>query len=270
MKLLYQWVPWAYSHIACTHVEQLLERKVAKIEWLPDFKSVWEKIDNTHIGVLPVENSYAGNIHENLYHFLRYDYKIIWEINLEIHHCLISKEKNIKNISKVYSHPQALSQCHDYLKKNKIHIEAHTDTAWAAQMISENNESWVAAIASDLAAKTYGLHILDRSIQDQKWNTTKFFVIVPKNSRLKMKNKKKKTSILFESKNIPAALYKCLWAFATNGVNLTKIESMPSLKWPFTYLFWMNFEWTLEDKCVEKSLEELQFFTNDIKILWEY
>ena len=270
MKLIYQWAPWAYSNIACFKANELIDEEITDMIWMPDFKSVWEQIDDNHIAILPVENSYAWNIHENLYNFLRYDFKIIWDINLEIDHCLLSKEENIKDIKKVYSHPQALDQCHNYLKKHWIKPIVFWDTAWAAEMITKKDEKWVWAIASDLAWDIYWLNILDEKIQDQDWNTTKFFVIVPKNSKIELKEKKWKTSIIFETKNIPAALYKCLWAFATNNVNLTKIESMPSLKWPFTYFFWMNFEWNLNDENVIKSMDELKFFTKQIKILWEY
>ena len=270
MKLIYQWVPWAYSNIACFKAKELLNIEITDILWMPDFKSVWETIDEQNIAVLPVENSYAWNIHENIYNFLRYDYKIIWEINLEIDHCLLSKEKNIKDIKQVYSHPQALDQCHDFLKKHNIKPITFWDTAWAAEMIIDKNEIWIWAIASKLAWDIYWLNVINQAIQDQNWNTTRFFIIVPKNSNIELKKKKWKTSIIFETKNIPAALHKCLWVFAENNVNLTKIESMPSLKWPFSYLFRINFEWTKNNINVEKSLKELSLFTKQIRILWEY
>ena len=270
MKLIYQWVPWAYSNLACFKAQELIDTEITDITWMPDFKSVWETIDEDHIAILPVENSYAWNIHENLYNFLRYDYKIIWEINLEIDHCLLSKEENLKDIKQVYSHSQALDQCHDFLKQNNIKPIVFWDTAWAAEMITKENVPWIWAIASSLAWDIYWLNIIENSIQDQNWNTTKFFIIVPKDSKVELISKKWKTSIIFETKNIPAALHKCLWAFATNNVNLTKIESMPSLRWPFTYLFWINFEWIKEDENVIKSLSELKIFTKNIRILWEY
>jgi len=270
MKLIYQWVPWAYSNLACFEAKELIENEITDITGMSDFKSVWDNIDENSIAVLPFENSYAWSIHENLYNFLRYDFKIIWEINLEINHCLLSKEENISDIKHVYSHPQALDQCHDFLKKNNIKPLLYSDTAWAAEMIIWKSEAWIWAIASTLAWDIYWLNVLNQGIQDQNWNTTKFFIIASKKSKVKYNNLKWKTSIIFETKNIPSALYKCLWAFATNNVNLTKIESMPSLKWPFTYLFWMNFEWTIENEDVKKSLEELEFFTKQIKILWEY
>ena len=270
MKIYYQWEPWAYSNLASLEVEKRITKKTKKIEGLIDFLSVWEKIEEGNIWVLPVENGYAGSIHENLYYFLRYDYKIIWEYDLEVNHCLLSLENDIKKVKKVYSHPQALSQVHDFLKKNEIKAEKFSDTAWAAKYISENKLTWVWAIASNLAWEIYWLNILKQNIADQKWNTTKFFIIAKNNEKIEFKNNSNKISIIFEAKNIPASLYKCLWAFATNDVNLVKIESMPNLKDPFSYMFFMTFEGRLKDDNIKKALEELDFFTNSIKILWEY
>jgi len=270
MNLLYQWVSWAYSHLACLQAKDMLDVEVNNIVWLPDFATVWSKLDNHNIWVLPVENSYAWNIHENLYNFLRNDFKIIWEINLHVNHCLLSKEKNIEDIKEVYSHPQALSQCHNFLKKQNIKAIEFWDTAWAAKMVADSDKKWIWALASSLAWETYGLNIIKEWVQDQDWNTTRFIIIASDDLELNIKNKSWKVSIIFETRNLPANLYKCLWAFATNNVNLTKIESMPSLKNPFTYMFWVDFEWELKDENVKKSLEELEFFTHYYKILGEY
>ena len=97
MNLIYQWVPWAYSNLASLKAKEMLNIEIENLIDKPDFSSVWEVMDNENIWVLPVENSYAGNIHENLYSFLRYDYKIIWEIDLQINHCLLSKETELEN-----------------------------------------------------------------------------------------------------------------------------------------------------------------------------
>lgn len=270
MNLIYQWIPWAYSNIACLKIKDLINIDIKEIIWLESFNSVWEKIDVNNIWIIPIENSYAWNIHENLYNFIRFKHKVIWQINLEVNHCLLSKENKISDIKEVYSHPQALNQCYEYLKKNNIKAISYSDTASAANMVKNSSQKWIWAIASDIAWEIYWLNILDKSIQDQNWNTTRFLIIADKNSKVKFKNKANKVSILFEAKNIPASLYKCLWAFATNNVNLTKIESLPSLKDPFSYLFWLDFEWNLSDENVIKSLDELKFFTKNIKILGEY
>ena len=270
MKLIYQWVPWAYSNITCLKASKLIEWEITDIICVDDFSSLWNSIDEENIWIIPIENSYAGNVHENLYNFLRYNFKIIWEIDLEVHHCLLSKESDISDVKEVYSHTQALSQCYNFLKKYNIKPIKYPDTAGAAEMIKKSNKFWIWAIASSLAWNIYWLNILEESIQDQIWNTTKFFIVAPIKSKINFMDKKNKTSIIFEVKNIPASLYKCLWAFATNNVNLTKIESLPSLKDPFTYLFWIDFDWTTKDISVKKSLIELKFFTNNIKILGEY
>lgn len=270
MKIYYQWEPWAYSNLASLIVKDNLDVKVEDIVWLPDFLAVWKSIDENSIWVLPVENSTAWSIHENLYNFLRYDFKIIWEVALEINHCLLSNESDISKIKEAYSHPQALSQCYNFLKSNNIKATPKFDTAGSAKMLKDEKLLWVWAVASKLAWEIYWLNVVKENIQDLSWNTTRFFVVVPKNSKIIFKDKKEKTSIIFQARNIPASLYKCLWAFATNHVNLTKIESMPSFKDAFSYIFWIDIDGSVNDENVKNSLQELEFFTNEIKILGEY
>ncbi len=270
-RIIYQGEPWAYMHQASLGVEKLLNIKINEIIWLESFEKCWNTYEEDDIMVLAIENSSAGSIYENLYKFLDQDVKIIGEYNLEINHCLCSLEKNIEDVTKVYSHFKALPQCYKYLKSKRLyHQEIHPDTAGSAKMISETKEPWSSSICSELAWNMYGLNILDRNIQDQKWNTTRFVVIVPKNSKIIYKKRANKISILFEAKDIPSSLYKCLWVFAKNNVNLSKIESLPNITNPFSYLFWLDFEGRLNDKNVVKSLEELKLFTSEINILGEY
>jgi prephenate dehydratase len=270
MNIYYQWEPWAYSHIASLKVIPKLSWFFWEITGLPDFDSVWEKVVEGHIGVIPIENSYAGNVHNNLYNFLKFDCRILWEYHLEVQHRLLSLESDISKIKKVYSHPQALSQCHKYLFDKDILPFAFYDTAGAAKYISESRETWAWAIASKLAGEIYELNVLDNAIQDQVGNTTRFFIIVPKESDVKFSTKSTKITILFEAKNIPSSLYSCLWVFANNTINLTKIESIPSFWGKFSYFFWIDFEWNLWDLSVKKALRELQAFTSFVKILGEY
>ena len=124
MKIYYQGEPWAYSNVASEAIKNKLDIEINKINWVTDFPSVWEKIEENNIWVLPVENSYAWSIHENLYNFLRYDFEIIWEYDLEVNHCLLSNEDGIENIKTAYSHPQALSQTHDFLKKSESKVSS--------------------------------------------------------------------------------------------------------------------------------------------------
>jgi len=270
MNIYYQWEPWAYMHQASIKVEKNLDKKIDKIIWLKSFEQCWEKLDN-HILVLAIENSYAGTIYENLYKFITREAKIIWEYNLSINHCICSNEKDLKDITKVYSHFKALPQCYTYFKKNNITDQRiHSDTAWAAKMLSKSKEKNAWAICSVLAAEMYWLNVLEKNIQDQKGNTTKFLVIISNKSDIKYNINYNQISILFEAKNIPSSLHKCLWVFSENNINLIKIESTPNFKNPFSYLFFITIEGNLEDIKVKKSLTELETFTNKIKILWEY
>ncbi|MDD2487141.1 MAG: prephenate dehydratase [Candidatus Gracilibacteria bacterium] len=269
MKIYYLGELGAYSHIAGTIAKKNLGDNVELIN-LPSFGDIWNSISVGSIGVVPIENSYAGSIHENLYNFLRYDFKIIGEIKLEINNCLISKETDISKIKTVYSHHQALSQCYEFMKEYSIEGIKSSSTASAAKMVSESDERGIGAISSELSAEIYGLNILAKGIQDQKGNTTRFFIIAHKDEKIEYSDKKNKVTIVFEARNIPASLYKCLGSFATNSINLAKIESLPSLKDPFSYMFWLDFEGNLGEENVKEALKELQYFTKSLKILGEY
>ena len=271
MKIYYQWEPWCYHHEASLEIEKNLNVKIDEMIGFENFEKCWDKLWDESILILATENSYAGTIYENLYKFDKLDAKIIWEINLPIDHAICSVEKELSKINKVYSHFKALPQCYNYFKKHNIEEQIIvSDTAWAAIQLAETKEKWAAAICSKLAGEMYWLNILDEVIQDQKGNTTRFVIIVPKNSKIEYLKKENKVSVLFEARNIPASLYKCLWAFATNNVNLSKIESLPNIKNPFSYLFWLDFDWNLEEDNVKKALEELEYFTSNVKIIWEY
>ena len=268
MNIYYQWNPWSYMNIASKEITKGLNVEIKDIIWKSEFNDVWKSIDENWIWVLAIENSYMWSIHQNIYNFLKYDFKIIWEYYLEINHCLCSLENNIKNIEYAYSQIPALEQCNKYLKQREIKPKVFSDTALSAKYISEKWLKWVWAICSVEAANLYWLNILEKNISDQKWNTTRFIIVAKKDSNLEYNKKNNKTGIIFEAKDIPSSLYKCLWAFATNDINLKKIESMPSYKWSFSYHFWLEFEASLSDAKTKKALEELDFFTKKIIILW--
>lgn len=270
MKILYQGLSWAYSHNASLIVSKKLKLSPSSVDGKSNFSLVWQGLDQESIAVLPIENSYAWSVHENMYNFLRNDCKIIWEITLDINHCLASKEEKLENITQAFSHPQAVSQCYEFLRKNNIKWFPYSDTAWAAKFAEESDEKGISAICSEYSAELYWLNIIEKNIQDQKWNKTRFLLVVKKESKITYPDKINKISLIFETKNIPASLYKCLWWFATNKINLSKIESLPSLKNPFNYMFWLDVEGNLNENHVKTAIEELKFFTKDIQILWEY
>jgi len=258
MKIFYQWTKGSYTSIPVYKLAKKIWILEEKIFWTEEnFTEIWKKIskENWWIWILPIENSYAWMVHENLFNFLHFDLKIIWEVEVKVEHCLLSKEKDISNVKKVFSHYQALNQCFNFCNKNNIKKEVAIDTAFSAKMVSESLEKWIWAIASKEAWELFWLNILAEWIQDQNWNTTRMFVVA-KNDFEKNVNsekifnlienwieKKWKITILFELKDKKSALYNCLWCFDKNDLNLTKIESMPNLNNPFNYLFCIDFEW---------------------------
>ena len=270
MNIYYQGVPGAFGWITAKTVAKKMNIEGEHIIGCPTFAEVWKQVDKKSIAVVPVENSRAGSVHDNLYNFIRYDYVIIGEVYTKINHTLLSKEKDKKLIKKVFSHPQALYQCDNYLKKNHFQAEEFFDTAGAVEMVAKSEEKGIAAIASAEAGKLYGLNMLEKGIQDQEGNETRFLIITEKGSKLKYPTKTGKTAILFTARDIPASLYKCLGAFATNNVNLTKIESIPRFEDPFMYTFWLEFEGKVKDENVRKSLNELSFFAKKVQIMGEY
>jgi len=153
------------------------------------------------------------------------------------------------------------------------------DTALAAKMVAEGGDLSVGAIASPYAAEIYGLKILEKNIQDQEGNTTRFLIVAPQRDEKFEKEEFKemfgakpyeKVSVLFRLRDIPAALYKALGAFATRGINLTKIESVPAKQKAFEYVFWLDFQKNVPEKLVKEALEELEFFSKEVKVLGEY
>jgi len=267
MKLYYQWTPWAYSHIVANIYSQKL--KIQETKWLKTFKEVFEKINQWHLWIIPIENSYAGNVHENFFHLAQNNIAIYEEHYQSINHCLVSYWKDIWEIKKVISHYQALLQCEKFIKKSWLEQEEFFDTAWSAKYIQETQDTSLWAICSNLAWEIYWLNILSENIQDKNDNSTRFFLVW--NKWLKIKTKKKwKTSIIFTVKDWPSILYKCLWAFATRNINLSKIQSIPSQKNSFEYMFRVDFEESISTENSKWSLQELKFFTKSIKILWSY
>ena len=178
-----------------------------------------------------------------------------------------SKTTDIKD---VYSHAQALSQSSLFIKKNNLNENVRADTAGSAKFISKKNDKSESAIASELAAKIYNLEILKSNIEDEKGNVTRFLIMGKESKHPEYKDKKYITSCIFKLKSIPAALYKALGGFATNGVNLCKLESF-AVKNTFDQVnFYIDIEGHIEEPSIQKALEELGFHTQKLDILGVY
>ena len=182
--------------------------------------------DNADIAIVPVENSRAGRVADTHHLIPNSKLKIIGEYFLKVNHCLMApQEASINTIKRVYSHEQAITQCRKNLIKNNKDMIVVADTAGAAKMVSELNSKEDAAIASDLAAKIYNLKIIESSFQDVNNNITSFLIMSKKISDVDINEKALMTTLVFQVRSIPAALYKSLGGFASNGVNITKLES---------------------------------------------
>lgn len=228
----------------------------------------------TDASVIPIENTLAGSVHENYDHLLHFDVKIVAETNVRIvHNLMAAPHVAFRNIRRVYSHPVALNQCLDFFSKHpRIEKVPFYDTAGSAKMVMEEKLSDAGAIASAVAASMYGARILRRSIEDDRQNFTRFFLLNKTRRVLPPRRPVKawKTSLVFSTRNIPGALFRGLSAFALRDLNLTKIESRPLRGKPWEYLFYVDFEGREEDPVVRKALGHLAELADFMRVLGTY
>jgi len=268
MKIGFQGVEGAFSHKAAIN----LFPKAKKYLGFKTFESAMRALKNKKIdrAVIPIANSTTGRVmgvHNLIY---ENDLYIVGEYFLPVHHNLIAnKGVEIKDIQRVFSHPQALGQCSDFIKKNKFNEVVWSDTAESVRHIVDIQSNHGAAIASDLAAQIYGAKILKKNIENTKGNTTRFVVLsrTPQNCK---ETKGVISSIFYITKNIPAALYKSLGGFATEGVNLITIESFVPMKRNSKARFYVEFVGSPKDEKVARALQELEFYSEEVRVLGIY
>ena len=259
----------AYSHIA---VEKLY--KDAEIKTCSTFEETFKQAynDSSYKIVIPIENSLAGRVADIHYLLPKYKLQIHGEYFLPVEHFLLGKpDAKIEDIKYVRSHAQAISQCQNIIVKRKFKSIISVDTAGSAKDLAEGKDKSIAAIASNLSAKMYNLKILEKNIEDEKGNVTRFLIMGKNIEQPEYTNDKKFiTSCIFRLKSEPSALYKSLGGFATNQVNLTKLESF-SVKNTFDQAnFYLDIEGHIENLGVKKALEELGFHTETLDILGVY
>lgn len=268
LKIAYQGVAGAYSHIACTKL-------FPKQEYIAcdTFEIAMELVNNGLVdkAVIPVENSNAGRVSD--VHFLlpKAGLYIVGEYFMRIEHQLLAvKGAKLENIVSAASHPQALAQCSDFLKAHNIKAVSRIDTAKSCEKIALEQDLSKAAIASKLAAEIYGLDILASNIENANNNTTRFLIMQKKESIPEDDGGKFITSIVFTTKHIPAALYKVLGGFATNGINISKLESYLLNGKFFSAQFYIEVEQHINSKALQYALSELKFFSEEYHILGCY
>ncbi len=250
-----------------------------RVEVLPcqRFEEVFERLKNKRAdaAVIPIENTLAGSVHENYDHLLRFDFQIVGETKLRIVHNLIAPPGvSFKQIRRVYSHPVALNQCLDFLRRNpQMERIPFYDTAGSVKMIMEEKLPDAAAIASALSAEIYGARILRRSIEDDRQNFTRFFLLRRadwKPARAPAAPKGWKTSIVFSTRDIPGALFRALSAFALRDLNLNKIESRPLRGKPWEYLFYLDFMGHIDEERCRNALNHLRELADMMRVLGCY
>lgn len=275
MKIAIQGDPGSFSHLVALQYSANEEKKIISCK---SFQEVFQHVQTgiCDRAILPIENSLTGRIGPSTNLLIdEKELKVIGEEYLPVSHCLMrSKKENanqIQSVKKVYGHPEALSQCINYLSKLDASLISFYDGAAALKHIINEEES--ALIASKHMAQIFNLEVLIEDIQDVSWNETRFFILEKKSSTSQEpfeQNLKYKTSVIFSTKHIPGALSKILNIFASESINLTRLESIPSRKTRWEYLFLLDFEGHVSDNRVQSILSEITSLTNFLNILGSY
>ncbi|MDB2535625.1 prephenate dehydratase [Amylibacter sp.] len=268
IKIAFQGVLGAYSHQAC--FEAYPEANVLPCN---SFQAAIDAVSvgNADLAMLPVENSTYGRVADIHQLLPNSGLHIIGEHYVRVHINLLGLQgSKLSDIKSAMSHTVLLGQCRNYLKEHNIESITGVDTAGSAEIVSKNQNLNQAALASELAGKIYGLDVLARHIEDESNNTTRFLVMSPNTKSVKIKENRIKTSLVFRVRNIPAALYKAMGGFATNGVNMVKLESY-MVDGSFTATqFYLDIIGHPDESAVKRAMEELSYFTTDVKILGVY
>jgi prephenate dehydratase len=267
-KIAYQGEPGANSNIAC--LEAYPDHEPLACGTFEDaFAAVQTR--EAALAMIPIENSVAGRV-ADIHHLMpQANLYIVGEHFLRIHHQLLAvKGARIDDLATVHSHIHALGQCRKLIRELKLKPVVAADTAGAARELAQSGDTKRAAIATRLAAEIYGLDILRENIEDEEHNTTRFIVLAPEPHDAEPEDAPVVTSFVFRVRNVPAALYKAMGGFATNGVNMTKLESY-QLEGQFSATqFYADIEGHPSERNVRLALEELAFFTNYTRILGVY
>ncbi len=265
-KVAYQGIPGANSEIAVRqHFGDDVEPRPC-----PDFNHLFDELQTNAVdySLLPIENAFSGSVSGAYELLLDHDVRIQAEVILHVHHALLANHgAKLEDIRQVRSHPQALMQCERFLKRNNFEALGWYDTAGAAQDLAKTPRPGVGVIASTLAGELYNLDLLANEIEDEQFNYTRFLLMGHDDPEPSDYNK---TSIVFATRNRPAALYHCLGEFAKRDLNLTKLESRPRRNRPWEPLFYLDFEGHWQEPRCQELLTQLLQLTSFVKMLGSY
>ncbi|MFN8529627.1 MAG: prephenate dehydratase [Anaerolineae bacterium] len=236
----------------------------------PTLTVLFDEINSGKVqyAMLPVENALAGAVSQAYELLMDSDLRIQAEVILHVHHSLlVVPGTKLEDVKTVRSHPQALAQCEQFIRRNGFKTVPWYDTAGSAHDLAEERPTGTAAIATTLAAQLYNLEVLETEIEDVTFNYTRFFVLGHEDPPRSDYNK---TSIVFATRNRPAALYDCLGEFATRGLDLTKIESRPRRNRPWEPVFFLDFIGHWQDPLCQEALARLLQRASFVKMLGSY
>jgi prephenate dehydratase len=263
----YQGEPGAFSEQAA----RAFFSKDVETKPVATFRDVFRFVEGGRLraGIIPIENSLVGSVHENYDLLLRHRLYIVGEIKLRIEqHLMALPGVSLRRLRFVYSHPQALGQCEQFLRTlRNVSVVAEYDTAGSAKMIRDHRRSDAAAIASALAARVYGLRVLKKNIESNHQNYTRFLVLSRRESQ---PTAKAKTSLVFSVKNVPGALQRALAVLADENIDLLKIESRPLVGRPWEYLFYADIQGSRHEKKLRKALNRLREFCMLLNVFGSY
>jgi prephenate dehydratase len=267
-RIAFQGVPGAYSHLACAGVFPKMEAVA-----FPTFDAAFRAVEDgdTDLAMIPIENSLGGRV-ADIHHLLpNSSLYIIDEHFQPVQHQLLGlKGATLDGIREVWSHEQALAQCRDLITELGVKPVQRADTAGAAREVAEKGDKTIAAIASSLAGETYGLDALRNRIEDRIGNTTRFVILSRRREEPDLRDGPCMTSLIFQVRSVPASLYKCLGGFATNGVNITKLESYITDASFTVAQFYAEIEGHPAEKNVDLAFDELQYFSTKMKVIGTY
>jgi prephenate dehydratase len=266
MRIAYQGETGAYSEAAALKFQSW-----ADVLPCASFEAVFESVDQgkaTH-GILPVENSIGGSIHRNFDLLAEHHLPIVGEVQLLVEHCLLAfPGTRREDLRRVYSHPQGLAQCEQFLRTlSGVELVATYDTAGSAKLIRDGKLADTAAIASARAADVFGLAVLASGIQDYAANITRFVVVARQSDPTAQADK---TTVLFALPNVPGALFKALSVFALRDIDLAKLESRPVRGSPFEYMFYADLNVARDDMRCARALVHLAEFAKWVRTLGSY
>lgn len=267
-RVAFQGVPGAYSHLACKAARPDLEPLPC-----PSFEDAFDAVRKGRAveAMIPIENSVAGRV-ADIHHLLPGSrLHIVAEHFLRIsYHLVAVPGATLEDIREVHSHVQSLGQCRNWLRAHGLKPVIHADNAGAAKMVAELGDRSIAAIATPLAAQVYGLASLATEVEDSEHNTTRFVIMQAEPMTPPVGNGPVITSFVFEVRSVPAALYKALGGFATNGVNVTKLESYMVGGRFSQAQFYADVEGHPDEPALSRALEELRFFSRNFVLLGVY